>query len=286
MSEPSSPSVVKWPFLLADFCVLVVAAVLAWLAHTRELPWSLGLAAVIAASVAAGAWILVTPFLRDQDARLKLREQAGLADTVTQIRQVERVVSSVVAASTQIASSQVGLTQANAAAQSLVGVMHEERQAFMEFIQRRDDQERQTMRLELDKLRRGEEETLKVICHLLDHNYAVFLAGQRSGQPAVAQQLAAYRAACLDSVRRLGIVAHEATVGEGFNPDFHQTWDGQPPAAGSRISGTLACGYTIRSLPVRPIIVAVDTAVETAAENTIPDAGAPAIPTTIGDSAS
>ena len=264
----SSPSVVKWPFLLADFSVLVAAAGLAWLAHNRELPWSLGLAAVIAAAVMAGAWILITPFLRDHDARLKLQEQAGLADTVAQIRQMEKVAASVATTSNQVASSQTGLTNAIEASRSLVGVMHEERQAFTEFLQRRDDQERQTMRLELDKLRRGEEETMKEICHLLDHNYAVFLAGQRSGQPAVAQQLANYRAVCLDSVRRLGIVAHEAVVGEGFNPDFHQTWDGQPPAPESRITGTVACGYTIRSLPVRPIIVSVDTAVPGKAEVT------------------
>lgn len=276
MSE-SSPSVPKWPFLLGDFCLLSAAAVLAWLAHTGEMAWSLGLGAVMAAAVAVGAWILVTPFLREHEGRLKLLEQSGLADTLAQVRQIEGVASSVVAAGNQMASSQQALVLANQAARSLMDEMHAERKAFLEFIQKRDDQERQTLRLEADKLRRGEEESLKVICHLLDHNYAVYLAGQRSGQPELAQQLGAFRAACLDAVRRLGIVSHEANPGEPFNPEVHQTPDGQEPPPASQVAGTLACGYTVRGALVRPIIVQVAVpnppeAADAGAESPVPAA--------------
>lgn len=265
----SSPSIAKWPFLLGDFCVLAAAAVLAWMAHSGELPWSLGLGAVLAAAVAIGAWILVTPFLREHEGRLKLLEQDGLANTLAQIRQLGGVADSVVASGNQMAASQQSLRLANEAARSLMDEMHAERRAFMEFIQKRDDQERQTLRLEVDKLRRGEEESFKVICHLLDHNYAVFLAGLRSGQPELAQQLGNFRATCLDAVRRVGIVSHEAQPGEPFNPEFHQTADGEPPAPDARVAGTIACGYTIRGLPVRPIIVQVEVPAMTA------DAGGP-----------
>ena len=269
----TTPTVAKWPFLLGDLSVLVAAAILAWLAHTGELTWSLGLAAVIAVAVAIGAWILVTPFLRDHDGRLKLLEQDGLSDTMAQIRQLEGVAGAVTAAGNQVVASERGLALANEAARSLMDEMHAERRAFAESIRRQDEQDRQTLRLELDKLRRGEEESLKLICHLLDHNYAVFLAGVRSGQPEVARQLGNFRAACLDAVRRVGIVSHEAQAGEPFHPDTHQTDDGRIPPEGALIAGTVACGYSIRGLPVRPIIVQIAGEALPAADPAEPEAG-------------
>jgi molecular chaperone GrpE (heat shock protein) len=266
MSESSSPKVVKWPFLLGDFSLLAIAAVVAWLAHTGQLEWSLGLAAILVAGVGIGAWILITPFLRDQEAAAQSQEQAGLADTLAQIKHLESIAHSVTAATTNLAVSQRSLEQANEAARTLVGVMHDERTTFTEAMQRRDEQERQTLKLELEKLRRGEDESLRVILHLLDHGYALLQAAHRSGQPGLIHQLGQYRAACLDAVRRLGIVAHEATPGDGFNPGFHQVVEGPAPAEGTRIAGTVACGYTWRSQPVRPILVAVEGAAVGAAE--------------------
>ena len=101
----------------------------------------------------------------------------------------------------------------------------------------------------------------------------------RSGQPQLAQQLGQFRGACLDTVRRLGVVAHEARPGEDFDPKAHQTPDGQEPPAGAKVAGTLACGYTFQSQAVRRIMVAVaqpGTAAETVAAGELPlDAGQP-----------
>ncbi len=258
MSEQTVPRAAKWPFVLGDLCLLAAAGGVAWLAHSGRIPWSLSVAAVTTAAVGAGAWVLVTPFLRDQEAELRLREQDNLADTLQQIQQLERAASSIAAGASNLQSGQQSLQRANESAAALVQQLAAERKSFAETLQRNQDQERQTLRLELEKLRRGEEETLRVVCHLLDHNFAVYQAGQRSPHPGVAQQLAQYRAACLDAVRRLGIVAHEATPGDAFHPDFHQTVDGKNPPADSRVAGTLACGYTVRGLGVRPIIVAIE----------------------------
>lgn len=258
MSEQEVPRAAKWPFLLGDLSLIAAAGGVAWLAHSGRIPWSLSVAGVLTSAVAVGAWILVTPFLRDQEAELRLKEHEGLADTLHQIQQLERVAASIAAGASNLAAGQQSLQRAEAAAAALVQQLGTERKSFTEALQRTQDQEKQTLKLELDKLRRGEEENLRVVCHLLDHNYAVYQASQRSSQPGVAQQLAQYRAACLDAVRRLGVVAHEATTGEAFNPDFHQTLDGSAPPPESRIAGTLACGYTIRGSAVRPIIVSVE----------------------------
>lgn len=288
MSEQEVPRAAKWPFLLGDLSLIAAAGGVAWLAHSGRIPWSLSVAGVLTGAVAVGAWILVTPFLRDQEAELRLKENDGLADTLRQIQQLERVAASIAAGATNLAAGQQSLQRAEAAAGALVQQLGTERKSFTEALQRTQDQEKQTLKLELDKLRRGEEETLRVVCHLLDHNYAVYQASQRSSQPGVAQQLAQYRAACLDAVRRLGVVAHEATTGEAFNPDFHQTLDGSAPPPESRIAGTLACGYTIRGMAVRPIIVSVEGSAQIApsqpVEGSHPDfeTAAPAEPENAG----
>ncbi len=258
MSEQEVPLAAKWPFVLGDLTLLAAAGGVAFLAHSGRSPWSLSVAAVITGAVGAGAWILVTPFLRDQEAELRLSEQANLSDTLRQIQNLEKVASSVATSAASIQSGQQALQRAEVAAGAVATLMESEKKVFLESLHRFQDQEKGTLKLEIEKLRRGEEETLRVICHLLDHNFAVYQAGQRSTQPGVAQQLATYRAACLDAVRRVGIVAHEARPGEAFNPDFHQTLDGKAPPTEAQIAGTLACGYTIRGQVVRPIIVSVD----------------------------
>ena len=262
MSESSVPLAAKWPFLLGDLCLLGAAAGVAWLAHLGRIDWSLGLAALLTVAVAVGAWILVTPFLRDQEAALRLQEQENLADTLRQVQQLEKAASSIASGTAQLQSGQQSLDRAQTAA-ALAQQLTTDRKTFVEAQQRTHDQERQNLRLEVDKLRRSEEECMRVVCHLLDHNFAVYQAGLRSPQPGVAHQLSQYRAACLDAVRRLGIVAHEANPGEPFNPEFHQTLDGQPAPAASLIQSTLACGYSIRGTPVRPIIVALQPASDT-----------------------
>jgi molecular chaperone GrpE (heat shock protein) len=79
----------------------------------------------------------------------------------------------------------------------------------------------------------------------------------RSGQQPLIQQLGQFRAACLDTVRRLGLVAHEARPGDEFDPRYHQTPDGKDPAPGAKIAGTIAAGYSYQSQPVRRILVAI-----------------------------
>jgi molecular chaperone GrpE (heat shock protein) len=288
MSEQEAPRAAKWPFLLGDLSLIAAAGGVAWLAHSGRIPWSLPVAGIITGAVAIGAWILVTPFLRDQEAELRLTEHEGLADTLQQIQQLERVAVSIASGASNLAAGQQSLQRAEAAAGALVQQLGTERKSFAEALQRTQDQEKQTLKLELDKLRRGEEETLRVVCHLLDHNYAIYQASQRSSQPGVAQQLSQYRAACLDAVRRLGIVAHEATTGEMFNADFHQTLDGSVPSPESRISGTLACGYTVRGSMVRPIIVSVEGTTQVAPSQPVEgsnpdfDAGTPLAPENAG----
>lgn len=243
---------------MGDLLLLGASGWVAWGLHEGRLPWGTATAALVVGGVAAGAWVLATPFLRDHDAATRRSEQEILADTLQQVRQVETAASGISTSAGHIQSAQQALERARAASEQVVARLDEQRQSLAELQSRTLDHERQTMRIELEKLRRGEEESVRVLCHLLDHNYAVFQAGQRSGQPTLAQQLAQYRAACLDAVRRLGLAAHEARPGEAFDPSRHEPAEGHQAGPGAVVAGTVACGYTFRGMGIRPIIVAID----------------------------
>lgn len=288
MSENARPTLSRWPFLLGDLLLLAAGAGVAWLAHTGRLEWSPALAALLVAAVALGGWMLVTPFLREHAAAVRLEEQAGLAGTLQQIQQLRNVAAQVTAAGTQFQAAQESATRTQAAAGELLAAMQAERQSFTQFLQQANDQDRQALRLEVEKLHRGEQEMLQVVVVLLDHSYALLQAAVRSGHQGIVQQLAHFRHACLDTVRRLGLVALEARPGEEFNAQLHEWAQPRTATPGTRIGRTVACGYTFRGVALRRIIVdppepppAVSTGL--AIPDPLPGTGEPAAPDSPGD---
>ena len=254
MPIQEAPRLVKWPFLLGD-ALLVGAA--AFLISTASWPLSRWEIAAVVPCFIIGAWLAVLPFIREHNAAVKLWEQSNLAEAAQQLDQLVTIANQISAATTHWQSVQDSAAKTVASGDDLAKKMTAESRAFAEFLQRGDAQEKAAMRLEIDKLRRGEGESLQVVIHLLDHIYALLLAGVQSGQAPLAQQLGQFRGACLDTVRRLGVVAHEARPGEDFDPKAHQTPDGQEPGPDAKVAGTLACGYTFQGQAVRRILVAI-----------------------------
>lgn len=264
MSEESVPTVAKWPFLLGDLLLVGVAAAIGWQLRVGAIPLSPAYVALLVGAVAVGAWFLVWPFLREHDAAVRASERTDLAGTLAQIRQLEGAGQQVAGVVAQLGAAGRSLEGVQEAARELGAKLAQERLEFSQFLQKMNDQEKQVTRLEIEKLRRGEQEGLQVIVHLLDHTYALFQAGARTGQPALVQQLGNFRAACLDSVRRLGLVAHEAEPGAVFNPQMHESHDGSEVSPGTTIAGTFACGYSFRGQPLRPVVVVTREAAQAA----------------------
>lgn len=264
MSETMVPTVSKWPFLLGDILLLGVAAAIGWQCRAGAMPYSPAYVGLIVAAVALGAWLLCRPFLREHEAAVRAGEQTNLSGTLAQIRHLEGAGQQVAGAAAQLSAAGQSLSGVEEAARELTAKISQERAAFAHFLQNVNDQEKQATRLEVEKLRRAEQEGLQVIVHLLDHTYALFQAGARSGQPGLVQQLGNFRAASLDAVRRLGLVSHEAESGTGFNPDAHETHDGTEAVPGALISGTFACGYTFRGTPLRRIVVVTQESAQVA----------------------
>ena len=63
---------------------------------------------------------------------------------------------------------------------------------FSEFMQKMNDSEKAALRLEIEKLRRGEGEWLQVLVRILDHVFLLHAAAMRSGQPKLVGQISQF----------------------------------------------------------------------------------------------
>lgn len=261
MSNSPAPKSAKWPFILGD--LLLVAAAGAIVAQGRPLgPWQ---AIAIVAAVALGAWILIQPFLKDQDIESQLEELNRLGDTVKQINKLEDAADRIGRASTNWHGVQTEAGKTLEAVQAISDRMSTEAQQFAQFIQRQNDTEKATLRLETDKLRRSEGEWLQVTMRMLDHVFALFAAAQRSGQQNVIAQIGQFQGMCLDATRRVGLVPFAGQTGEPFNEQAHRTADGTTPVAGAVVMETLAAGFSFQGQLIRPVVVVAGTPEQLAA---------------------
>jgi molecular chaperone GrpE (heat shock protein) len=130
-------------------------------------------------------------------------------------------------------------------------------------MQRLNDGEKATMRVEVDKLRRAESEWLQVLVRVMDHVFAVHQAAMRSGKLGLIEQMDLFQNACRDAARRVGLAPFSAEPGEVFDNGRHQWIDPKATAkSGSAVGETLAAGYTFRGQIIRPAIVSPLTASE------------------------
>jgi len=260
MTEP--PKLSKWPFYLGDLLLLVLAA---WIMKQSPEPYRATTLLFVVVCVGTGAWLSVTPFLTQFRASLKFAESDTLITTVAQIENLQRVGEQITTATAQWQILQEQSVKTAAAAQDVAERMGAEAQAFAEFMQKANDAEKGHLRLEVDKLRRGEGEWVQSIVHILDHIYALHKAGVRSGQPALTEQLGQFQNACRDAVRRLGLLPVEPKPGESFNEKTHQLVDPEAkPLPDARIAETIAIGYTFQGQFLRRALVGLQAADESA----------------------
>lgn len=244
----------KWPFVLADLLLVGLAGFIILTATWPLSRWEIMAAAPC---LIIGCWIGLIPFLREHSAAVKLWEQANLAAAARQLSAVSDVAEQIRLTTGHWQGIQDTVTRSAATSTAAAEKVLAETKAFSEFLSRTNDQEKAALKLEIDKMRRGHTEHLQVIVHTLDHIHALHQAGARSGIPAVVEQLGQFRGACLDAARRVGLSVYEARPGDPFDPQAHQTPDGQTPPAGSTVESTIACGFTYQGQPLRRILVSV-----------------------------
>ncbi|HEU5125919.1 MAG TPA: nucleotide exchange factor GrpE [Verrucomicrobiae bacterium] len=254
MTAASAPKISKWPFFLGD----AILFVLAWYIH-YESRTPTGAVEILAYLVcfSVGAWLSVIPFLRQYEADLKFAEADNLVSATAQIQNIDQLAAQIGYATSQWQIIRDSADKTATTAKSIAEGMAAEVKAFNEFIQKTNEGEKATLRLEVDKLRRTEIEWLQVIVRILDHVFALHHAALQSRQPGVAEQISKFQAACVDVARRMGLVPFIAATEEPFDAQRHKLLDGEESKAEGKpiVEETLAPGFTFQGKLVRPALV-------------------------------
>lgn len=253
-SEPETAEIAKWPFFLGDILLLSTACFIHF-----QMPMGLWQIAFIVLCVAGGATLGILPFLLEYRLALKLTEARALTGVVDQIRNLEAVAGQIGDATGRWQNVQDAAHKTAGAAKEIAERMAAEMQSFSQFMQRVNDTEKANLRLEVEKLRRAENEWLQVLVRVLDHVYALHIGAQRSGQPNLIQQLGNFQSACRDAARRVGLTPFAPNPSDPFDVQRHQRLDGDdPPPPGAAVAETVATGYTFQGQLLRPALVRLD----------------------------
>jgi molecular chaperone GrpE (heat shock protein) len=278
MSDPTEPRLPKWPFYLGDGLLLGAAY---YICRRTQLPlghWEMCLAVLC---IGAGALLSITPFLLEYRAQVKLAEARGLTTVVTQMQDLESIAAQISGATGKWQEAQQQADRTAAAARDTAEQMTAEVKSFTEFMQRANDSEKATLRLEVDKLRRAEGDWLQVLVRLLDHVYALHQGAVRSGQQKVIEQVGHFQNACRDAARRVGLAPFAAKEAEPFDAQRHQSIeDGVKPPPDATVAETIATGYTFQGRLVRPALVRLS---QVAAPSAAPADATPAASIPAGD---
>jgi molecular chaperone GrpE (heat shock protein) len=208
------------------------------------------------ACVALGAYFTIWPFLLEYRSASKLVEVAALTSVASQVQNLEQLAAQISGATAQWQTVQESADKTARQASEISQAVAGETKAFNEFLQRANDSEKATLRLEVDKLRRIEAEWLQVLVRILDHVHALNRAAAQSRQPNVIQQLNRFQNACHDAARRVGLTPFIAVADEKFDTQRHQVVDGQSkPVEGATVDETVASGYTFQGKLLRAAVV-------------------------------
>lgn len=223
---------------------------------------------LVSACVGLGAWLAVLPFMLEYRAAIKVAETAALSDVVSQIGKLETVAEQIRDATGKWQTVQEHADKTARASKDVFERMAVEVKGFSDFMQKANDSERATLRLELEKLRRGEAEWLQVVVHMLDHIYALNQGAVRSGQPRLIEQLSHFQTACRDAARRVGLSPFQAERSQLFDAEKHRLVDGETkPAADARVADTIATGFTFQGRLIRPALVSLETGDQMPSDN-------------------
>jgi molecular chaperone GrpE (heat shock protein) len=255
MSKQTAPALPKWPFFAGD-AVLLALACFVCAQRGRSGLDDLQVTLVILAA-AAGAALAVVPFVLEYRAAAKLVESSGIVATVAdELQNLEIIAAQINAATARWQVVQEHSANSVTAAREVAGKMSAEAAAFREFLQKANDNERATLRLEVEKFRRMEGEWLQVVVRLLDHTYALYRAAERSGQRTLIDQMGLFQNSCRDAARRMGVVPVVPAVNDHFDPQVHHVPESHPkPAIGAPIGDILATGFTYQGRLIRPAMV-------------------------------
>ena len=253
MNDLKNWKVTKWPFLLGDAALLAIAFF-----FIQRAPHPIGRWEIVTAAscVALGAILGALPFILDYRAITKTIEAGALGSIGEKIQNLEKLAGQINAATNEWLNVQTQAERISNGANEIAEKMAGEVRQFSEFMQKMNDSEKAALRLEVEKLRRGEAEWMQVLVRILDHVYVLHAAAVRSGQPKLAEQIGNFQNACRDAARRIGLAPFSAEPDEPFDAERHQAvGEEQKPPADSIVAETVGAGFTFQGKLLRPALV-------------------------------
>jgi len=253
MQNQSDPKLAKWPFLVGDGFLLGTAY---FISVASKMPIGTWQTCLLILCVAGGACLSILPFVLEFRISGRLAEANALTTAAAQMGNLEKIAAQISGATGRWQTAQEEAEKVAGAAKKIAERMEAEVRAFTDFLQRVNDSEKATLKLEVEKLRRAENDWLQVLVRMLDHVYALHLGAVRSGQPSLIEQLSQFQNACRDAARRVGLAPFAANPAEPFDAGRHQVLEGNgKPAPGASVAETVATGYTFQGRMLRPALV-------------------------------
>ena len=252
MEDSIQTRVPKWPFFLGDAVMLGLAFFIYWQGST---PLPVGDIVAGGLCVALGALLGVTPFVLEHRIALKTMELASLDGAMEKIQNLETLSAHIGSATSHWQMAHENAEKTSEVAREITDRISTELKDLKEFLQTANDNEKSTLRLETDKLRRAEADWLQTVMRMLDHVFALHLAAERSRQPQLVGQIGGFQNACRESARKVGLVPFAAAPAEKFDPKRHQVAGGDQPVEGAPIIETIATGYTFQGRQIRHALV-------------------------------
>ena len=212
--ELKALKVPKWPFFLADALMLGLGYYVYW---QGKQPLPLDQIITLIICVALGALLGILPYLLEYravikyGALIKLIETSTLCSATEKIQDLEGFVAQITSANDNLQTAQAQADKTAGLARDITDRMATEVRDFTAFMQKANDGEKATLRLEVEKLRRTENEWLNIVVYMLDHVFALNRAAAHSGQEKLIAQLGQFQNACRDAARRVGLVPLLAT---------------------------------------------------------------------------
>ncbi len=253
MLDQMDPKLSKWPFFLGDALLLGAG----WFISSQsKLPMGIWQTGFVVLCAVGAACLGVMPFLLEYRVFVKLSEARGLATVVSQLNKLEQISAQIGGATGQWQSVHEEAGKTAKAARNIADRMTAEVQAFAEFMQRANDGEKATLRLETEKLHRAQTDWLQTLIRILDHVYALNQGARRSGQAQLIEQLNNFQNACRDAARRVGLTPYAANPGEPLDAKRHQLAEDNGKLPENAVVGeTVATGYTFQGKQIRPALV-------------------------------
>lgn len=248
----------KIPFVVGDVLLTAMALIICfYLAPRGGVP----MIALGTGCLALGAILGVLPFILEFKNLSRSDEVNAMVGVVSKLDQSGKVATQIEQATAQWQQIQEESAKTAQGARQIAERMTAEVQAFGDFMQKVNDNEKANLRMEVEKLHRAENEWLQVLIRTLDHVFALHQGALRSGQRTLIEQVTNFQNACRDAARRVGLSPFLANPGETLDPARHQVLDmKEKPAPDATISETVASGYTFQGRLVRPALVRLKVA--------------------------